>query len=170
MIVRAFSRAFETLDRFARLQLALAACAVLAILLAISLDVVLRTALSAPLTGTMELVSYYCMIPLVFLPIMVLEVRGEHIDTDLFYRFFPVFAKRLSVIISGLLSMGIYGLLTYITYEQAISSTGRGEVSAGVNLMPIWPVRWILPLAFASSTLAALGLTIRNLKGVSQDA
>ncbi len=169
MILKALSRPFELLDRFARLQLALAAFAVLAILLAISLDVVLRTTLSAPLTGTMEVVSFYCMIPVVFLPIMILEVRGEHIDTDLFYRFFPVAAKRLSVIVSGLLSIGIYGLLAYITYEQALSSTSRGEVAMGVNLMPIWPVRWILPLAFASSTIAALALTIRNLKGVAQD-
>lgn len=170
MTLNALSRPFELLDRFARLQLAIAAFAVLAILLAISLDVVLRTTLSAPLTGTMEVVSFYCMIPVVFLPIMILEVRGEHIDTDLFYRFFPVAAKRLSVIVSGLLSVGIYGLLTYITFEQAVSSTGRGEVAMGVNLMPVWPVRWILPLAFASSTLAACALTIRNLKGVKQDA
>lgn len=170
MSLTLLSRPFDVLDRFARLQLAIAALAVLAILLAISLDVVLRTTLSAPLTGTMEVVSFYFMIPVVFLPIMILEVRGEHIDTDLFYRFFPVAAKRLSVIVSGLLSVGIYGLLTYITFEQAISSTERGEVAMGVNLMPVWPVRWILPLAFATSALAAFALTIRNIKGVEQDA
>lgn len=170
MILKIVSRPFDALDRFARLQLAIAAFSVLAILLAISLDVVLRTTLSAPLTGTMEVVSFYFMIPVVFLPIMMLEVRGEHIDTDLFYRFFPVAAKRLSVIVSGLLSVGIYGLLTYITFEQAVSSTARGEVAMGVNLMPVWPVRWILPLAFASSTAVAFALTIRNLKDAKQDA
>lgn len=166
MTLNILTQPLNVLDRFARLQLAIAGFAVMAILLAISLDVVLRTVLSAPLTGTMEVVSFYCMIPVVFLPIMILEVRGEHIDTDLFYRFFPVTAKRLSVIISGLLSVGIYGLLTYITFEQAVSSTGRGEVAMGVNLMPVWPVRWILPLAFASSAAAAFVLTIRKIRGV----
>ena len=144
MSLTVLSRPLDLLDRFARLQLAIAACAVLAILLAISLDVVLRTTLNAPLTGTMEVVSFYCMIPVVFLPIMILEVRGEHIDTNLFYQFFPVAIKRLSVIVSGVLSLGIYGLLSYITFEQALSSTARSEVAMGVNLMPVWPVRWTI--------------------------
>lgn len=157
-------------DRVARGQLTLAALAICAILLAISLDVALRTLFQAPLTGTMEVVSFYCMIPVVFLPVMLLELRGEHIETDLFYRLFPDALKRLSIVISALLSIGIYGLLTYITIEQAISSTSRGEVSMGVNLMPIWPVRWILPFAFATSALGALLLSIRNLTRRSLDA
>ena len=150
-------------DQIARGQLALAAIAICSILFAISLDVILRTTLRAPLTGTMEVVSFYCMVPVVFLPIMLLELRGEHIETDLFYRLFPLSFKRVSIIISGTLSIGIYGLLTFITFEQALSSTSRGEVSMGVNLMPIWPVRWILPIAFSTSALGALLLLIRNL-------
>ncbi|MFK8081391.1 MAG: TRAP transporter small permease [Granulosicoccus sp.] len=154
---------YTALERFARMQLAIAALAIFAILVAISLDVILRSTIRAPLTGTMEVVSFYCMIPVVFLPIMLLEIRGEHIETDLFFRFFPVLAKKLSIIVSGLLSIGIYCLLAFITYEQAISSTSSGEVSMGVNMMPIWPVRWILPFVFASSAIAALVLSIRNL-------
>ncbi len=151
------------MDKLARAQLSVAAIAIFAILIAISLDVALRTAFRAPLTGTMEVVSFYCMIPVVFLPIMMLELRDDHIDTDLFFRFFPVALKRLSIVISGLLSIGIYGLLTYITFDQALSSTMRGEVSMGVNLMPIWPVRWVLPFAFATSALGALLLSLRHL-------
>lgn len=154
---------YQWTDRIARGQLALAAMAICSILFTISLDVILRATLRAPLTGAMEVVSFYCMVPVVFLPIMLLELRGEHIETDLFYRLFPLSFKRMSIIISGTLSIGIYGLLTFITFEQALSSTSRGEVSMGVNLMPIWPVRWILPIAFSTSALGALLLLIRNL-------
>ncbi len=163
------STLYELVDRLARAQLTLAALAICAILVAISLDVTLRTIFRAPLTGTMEVVSFYCMIPVVFLPIMMLELRGQHIDTDLFYNLFPVSLKRLSIVISGMLSIGIYGMLTYFTFEQALSSTLRREVSMGVNLMPIWPVRWVLPFAFATSALGALLLCFRALKQRAND-
>ena len=60
-------------DRIARGQLALAAVAICSILFAISLDLILRTTL----TRTMEVVSFYCMVPVAFLTIMLLELRGE---------------------------------------------------------------------------------------------
>ena len=60
-------------DRIPRVQLALAAIAICSILFAISLDVILQTTL----TRTMEVVSFYCMVPVAFLPVVLLELRGE---------------------------------------------------------------------------------------------
>ncbi len=142
-------------ERLARLQLHIASFAVLAILLNISLDVAMRAFFNASFSVTTELVSYYYMIPVVFLPIMTLELQGGHIDTDLFYRFFPQPAKVLSRIVSGVISIGIYGLLAYFTFKQAVSSTKSGEVAMGVNLLPIWPVRWVLPVVFVLAAAAA---------------
>lgn len=154
----------------ARLQLIIAATAVLAILLTISLDVGLRAVLNAPLSATIEVVSFYYMVPLVFFPVMTLELTGSHIDTDIFFHRFSPLVRRASVAVSGILTIGLYGLLGIVTLNQAIASARNGEVSMGVNLLPIWPVRWVLPIVFVSAMLAAVLLTARRLNGEDADA
>lgn len=153
----------------ARAQLQIAGLAVLAILLNISLDVIMRALFNAPFSATTELVSYYYMIPVVFLPIMMLELTRSHIDTDLFYRMFPNWLKKLSRVVSGVISIGIYGLLAQYTLQQALSSTARGEVAMGVNMLPIWPVRWFLPVVFTLAAVTALLTTIQFIRQGEQD-
>lgn len=57
---------FEYAEKLAQLQLIVAALAVLALLLTISLDVILRATVNAPFSATIEIVSFYYMIPIVF--------------------------------------------------------------------------------------------------------
>ncbi|MDA4847249.1 TRAP transporter small permease [Hoeflea poritis] len=153
----------------ARLQLALAALAVLAILLTVSVDVLLRASVNAPIGATIEIVSFYYMIPLVFFPIMTLELKGGHIDTDLFYRLFPRRMKQLSIVVSVLLTALIYLVLAYFTFKQAVVSTDNGEVSMGISHLPIWPVRWVLPFVFATSAVAAFLLCVKRFQDRDRD-
>jgi TRAP-type C4-dicarboxylate transport system permease small subunit len=161
---------YRTVGRVANFQLTLAAIGVLAILLTISLDVFLRAAFNAPFSATIEIVSYYYMIPVVFFPMMYLEHTGTHIDTDLFYGLFPTGLQKFSDLVSGLITIGIYGLIGFVTFKQAITSTQSGEVAMGVNLLPIWPVRWILPIVFISAAFAATLLTIHRILKGTDDA
>lgn len=154
----------------ANFQLTLAAIGVLAILLTISLDVFLRAVFNAPFSATIEIVSFYYMIPVVFFPMMYLEHTGTHIETDLFYRLFPIRLQKLSDLASGLITIGIYSVIAYLTFKQAIKSTHSGEVAMGVNLLPIWPVRWVLPIVFTSAALAATLLTINRILKGNDDA
>lgn len=153
----------------ARLQLAIAALAVFAILLTVSVDVLLRASVNAPIGATIEIVSFYYMIPLVFFPIMTLELTGGHIDTDLFYRLFPRRLKQISIIVSVLLTTVIYLVLAYFTFKQAVISTNNGEVSMGISHLPIWPVRWVLPFVFATSAVAAFLLCVKRFGSRDQD-
>ncbi len=151
-------------ERLAKLQLHLAGLAVLAILLNISLDVAARAFFNTSFSVTTELVSYYYMVPVVFLPLMTLEVKGEHINTDLFYRYFPEALKTMSRLVSGAISIGIYGLLANFTFKQAIIATKSGEVAMGVNLLPIWPVRWVLPVVFTLCAVIALLVALQSVR------
>ena len=158
--------ALQTLaERLAALQLAVAALAVFAILGSISVDVFLRTAFNAPFSSTIEIVSFYYMIPLAFLPIATLEITDGHIRTDLFYRLFPSRGRIGADILSGILTASIYALLGWITFQQAVVSTRSGELAMGVALLPIWPVRWVLPFAFATSAAIAFLLIMQHLTG-----
>lgn len=77
--------------------------------------------------------------------------------------------KQFSYAIAGILTIGIYSLLTYVTLKQAISSTQAREVSMGVSLLPIWPARWVLPVVFSSSAVAALILSIKHIMNGTDD-
>lgn len=151
----------EWLDKLATFQLMLAAFAVLGILLAIFIDVCSRAIFNAPIGMTLDIVSYWCMIPVTFFPLMYLEIRREHIETDLFYSRFSPRLRHLSDLISGILATAIYVGIAWLTFQQAITATQSQEVSMGVNLIPIWPARWILPLAFGSAAFASILVTVR---------
>lgn len=157
-------------EALASLQANLAGLAVLGILLTISIDVLMRAIFKAPFSATTEIVSYYWMVPAVFLPMMFLEISKGHIETDLFYQHFSLGMKKVARLIAGVLTIGIYGLLTWFTLEQALRATARGEVAMGVNLLPIWPVRWIMPVVFALTTATALLILVKRVFGDDPDA
>ena len=157
---------FRTLaERLAALQLAVAGLAVLAILGTICVDVFLRAAFNESFSSTIEIVSFYYMVPLAFLPIATLEFMDGHIRTDLFHRLFPVSARTAADVLSAIMTTGIYGLLSWITFKQAIVSTRSSELAMGVALLPIWPVRWVLPFAFATSAAIAFLIIVLHLTG-----
>ncbi|SDX54515.1 TRAP transporter small permease [Litoreibacter albidus] len=162
-------RATRFVGQLAALQLAISAIAVLAILVTVSMDVVMRAAFNAPFSSTIEIVSYYYMIPMAFLPLAMLELRGEHIDTELLYNLMPSPVQKLSTLVAGMLACLIYAVLTYYSFKQAMTSTTAGELAMGVNLLPIWPVRWIMPVAFFMGIIAALLLTLQRLFNTGAD-
>ena len=88
-------------EALASFQANLAGLAVLGILLTISLDVLMRSIFKAPFSATTEIVSYYWMVPAVFLPMMFLEISKGHIETDLFYQHFSVRLKKIARLIAG---------------------------------------------------------------------
>ncbi|WP_304511597.1 TRAP transporter small permease [Desulfobacula sp.] len=151
------------LESLAHFQNRLAGFAVLLILVHVSLDVLMRYMLNSPIPATLEVVSFYYMIALTFLPMLILEYQDKHIKTDLFFRQFPKALQRVSIAASGLMAVFFYWLLTYVCFEEALSATHRGEVVMGVHLLPIWPARWLLPVAFLSASIGALFSTIRAL-------
>lgn len=157
-------------ERLASFQATLAGLAVLGILVTISLDVLMRALFRAPFSATTEIVSYYWMVPAVFLPMMFLEISKGHIETDLFYQHFSVGLKKFARFLAGVLTIGIYGLLAWFTLEQALRSTARGEVAMGVNLLPIWPVRWVMPVVFTLAAATALLVLLKRVLGDDPDA
>lgn len=167
--LNAMNRLDQIIRWIAAMQLALAAIAVLGILMTVALDISLRAMANASFSSTIEIVSFYYMIPLAFFPIATLELTDGHIDTDLFFLLFPPLIKALAILVAGGLAVAIYSVLTFVTFNQAIVSTRTNELAMGVNLLPIWPVRWVLPVAFGSGTLAAVLLTVRHLVSEQRD-
>ncbi len=119
-------------------------------------DIVCKLTLNAPITGTLETVSYYYMVSLVFLALPYVEMRSEHVSVDLFFQKFP---KRLQIIVyvtGTLLAATYYAVFAYTTYLDALKATLQLETVMANFLFYVWPSRWALPIGSAALVLMLL--------------
>lgn len=137
-------------------KMALAAVFMVLMMLHVAADVGLKLALNQPITGTLETVSYYYMISIVFLPLAFVEMRNEHVAVDVFFQMFPSALKVAVYVLGGLISVGYYGLFTYQTTIDALKATAELETVMGNFLFYVWPSRWALPLGGGALCLAIL--------------
>ena len=146
----------RSLAAFSRALTVLAALSICLMMLHVVVDVFCNYAFSAPLIGTLEIVSYYYMVSAVFLPLALVEWRNQHIYVDLFYqRFSPTF-RRAADILALLLSAGFFAMLAYQSGIDALRAISINEMALGSAYMPIWPSRILLPVGFGATALVCL--------------
>ena len=124
-------------------------------------DVAGRYFLNSPIPGTLEIVSYYYMVPAVFLPLATIELTRGSIAVDLFFMMMSDPMKRASVFLVLVLSTVVYAGLAYVTAGDALRSFSRSEVVMGPVTILVWPTRVILPLSFALGGLVSLWHLLR---------
>lgn len=129
----------------------------------IVIDVVLKFGFNTPIQGNLEIVSFYYMVAVVFLPLAMVELRHEHISVDLFFLMLPNLIRQLVYAAGSLVTALFFALLTYQTFLDAVNATRVGEVMMGTNFVPIWPSRWALPAGFLVICLATILHTCRAL-------
>lgn len=122
----------------------------------ITLDVGIRYFLNGQIVGTLEVVSFYYMVALVFLAFGHVEFRNENIRVDLFAQMMPRGAQFALYMLACGLGLLFFGMLFWQTLLDAISSTRRGEDAMANFTFYLWPARWALPLGFAGAFLAVL--------------
>ena len=140
-----------------RLTVVIAAVAILLMMLHVSADVLFRVVASKSLPGTAEIVSHYYMVALSFLPIAYAELKDRHIEATVLTDLMPASAQATLKILGMLFSLGIYGLMTYVSGREAIKKTAiNAVVESGTHKLLVWPSYWILPVSFALMCLALL--------------
>lgn len=150
-------------------NLLIGSIAVFAMLLHIIVDVTARHLFHVPVQGTLEIVSYYYMVGLVYLAIPVVQARSQHIFVELFT---TGLSRRMEQIIDG--SVRVFTALAlaffaWITMKEAIYQTGVGTVvEAGTGTIAVWPTRWLLPFSLISTTLICLWQALQLFKGSIQ--
>ena len=114
----------------------------------VSADVTGRFFFGRPIEGTTEIVSAYYMVIVAYLPWAYLARQGNHISVDIFTRLMPLsMAHWLDVFVKALV-VAYLSLFVYQTGSQAIGQTRIAEVwQAGTTFLPVWPSRWVPPLA-----------------------
>jgi TRAP-type C4-dicarboxylate transport system permease small subunit len=132
-------RIFESLvKKFAYLLAGLAALSLVLMMLQTVMDVILNNVINKPIEGNLEVISIYHMVIIVFLPLALVELRHEHINSDLLVINFSKFWRRFTSLIDALQSFEI------------------NEVVMGSIYVPVWPARFALPLGFSAFMLVVL--------------
>jgi TRAP-type C4-dicarboxylate transport system permease small subunit len=131
----------------------------------VTVDVTGRTVFNHPFAGTTEIVSAYYMVAAAYLPWAWIARNDGHIVVDLFTRAAPLIFRQVLDLVVKLVTLAWVLLFAYQTGIRAIQQTRAGEVwEAAGDFLPVWPSRWMLPIA---GGLMALYLALRIIKDMA---
>src|SRR5262245_6163210 len=134
-------------DRLTRFLTMLGAVGVVLMMLHVCLDVLLRTFGFAPIPATVEIVSYYYVVLLAFLPLAWVERQHSMIAMELLDPLLPSGLRRISDIAIALLATAIYSALTWSTWLSAANNLASGAFVMALDLsIPIWPSYFLPPV------------------------
>lgn len=138
---------------------AIGAMAVLALLIHVSLDVVLRNLRGTPIPATYEIVTHYYMVGIAFLPLAWVERKGAMVRIDLVHGMLPLRGQRITDRVVTLISALVYAMLTWVTLRTALTNSGNASFIMTNNVRVVtWPAYWLPPAGLA---LAALVTAMR---------
>jgi TRAP-type C4-dicarboxylate transport system permease small subunit len=136
------------------------ALAVVAMMLHISLDVILRNAFRISMNTVPEIVARYYMTALCFLPLGWLEMRRQMISVELLDFALSNRARRVSDAMVMALATIVYAMLAWTNWHKAIAETKVGTlVEIASYKMPVWHSFYIAPIGFTLAALTSAILT-----------
>lgn len=161
----------ERLLKRASNALALVAGAALVLMmLQITVDVLLRTVLGTPLPQTIEFVSFYYMLAVVFLPLAAVEFAGHHVAVNLLSARLGKAGRRLLQLLAMAAGFIYFALMTYETGLAALDNYEIGEYLMGAFALPTWPGRFFLPVGCGLYALVLVYRFVQVLGGKDLDA
>lgn len=142
------------LSRLADIFLWAGAIAVLAMMVHVSADVIMKVALNQPIMGTLEIVSFVYMVGCTFLPLAHVQLSRTLIIVEVFtQKLAPEKNLRLDIA-AAVLTVAYLLLLAIMGSVVALAKTEIGEAQDATYFdLPVWPMRWVF---CASCGLAAL--------------
>ena len=131
----------------------------------VNVDVFSRYLFNRPVPGTLEIVSNYYMVAVVFLPLAMVERNNAHISVELVSQHLPLRPRMLLIAFASLASAAYFAAFTWQTWFDAIAKFELGEYIRGQIAIINWPSRFVLPLGCALITLVLLYNAWRLLRG-----
>jgi TRAP-type C4-dicarboxylate transport system permease small subunit len=140
------------------------AVAVLAMMLHISLDVVLRNLFRISMNTTPEIVARYYMVAIAFLPLGWLHLRNQMIAVEVLDFMLPPRLQQVQSVIIALAGMTIYAALAHVTFAKALKEARSGAFVELVSFkLPVWHSYFLPPVGFALAALACLLIALAAL-------
>lgn len=140
------------LDRILYAGAALAGAILAAIVVAISINVILRNFMGAPIRGLLDLVEYGLLVVTFAGAPWVLSKNG-HVVVDLVTGALPdASAEKLARVVA-VIGCALAAILTYYAAQAMLVSYGRGSMIRTAFTVPEWWVLSVMPTSFLLITL-----------------
>ena len=144
----------------------LAGLAMFAMVFCVTIDVIMRYSLYAPLSWSYDLVSMYLLPAIVFLPVALVQRNAHHVNVDILYLRLSPGRQRLAAALSLLCAGGVFSIIGILAGIKGWTSVAADEVVSG----PIaWPV-WVGPALLAAGTALFLLRCIAGLLAIAAGA
>jgi TRAP-type C4-dicarboxylate transport system permease small subunit len=152
MLLRTLDRVNKTLTL---VGMALTSLCVIAMTLILCADVFLRYVFAKPLHATVEVISLL-MVSAAVLAMAMAQRDRRHIRVELLLLRLPQRARLGLEVISLILLLGIFGVMTYQTGMLAWHSFLIKEITVGIIAFPIWVAKLIVPIGLLIWLLQAI--------------
>lgn len=151
------SRAQRLIETLGDWLCAPAELCVLLMLIHMLLDIGARLVLGSGLEGMVESVTHLYMVGVAFLPVAALEARSQHLRVEALAERLPARGSHALALLAKAVTVVVGAVMCWLTAEQALDATMMSEhVELTRWSLPIWPARWVFPLAFGLMAIAAL--------------
>jgi len=155
MLLRGLLKFASYVEAAARI---LAASMMMAVMLIVVTDVVLRYAFNSPLSWAYDFVSLYLMVGIFFLILSETYIAGAHIAVDLLVQRMPPRMRGMTEMIVTGSSVGLFVLIAAGGAHQLDVSWANNDVLAGAIPWPTWPG---YALVLVGASLLALRLALQ---------
>lgn len=145
------------LSRLAGAFLLAGAVAILAMMVHVSADVIMKVALHQPIMGTLEIVSFIYMVGCTFLPLAHVQLSRDLIIVEVFTQKQTPEKNLRFDIAAAVLTTAYLLLLAVMGAVVALAKTEIGEAQDATYFdLPIWPMRWVFCISCGLAALIAL--------------
>ncbi len=133
------------------------AVVVVAMMLFICVDVVLRNVFRFSFNMTTEVVARYFMVAIAFMPLAWLELRRQMISVELLDFVLKPNIRRAMDFVILLIAALVYGLLAYANWLKAFKEYNSGTLVELVSWkMPIWHSYFLVPIGLSLAVFACV--------------
>ena len=146
----------QALSRLNGLATGFCGIIVLALVLHVTAEVVMRYVFGAPLKGTIQFVSLYYMTAISFVALGAVEERDSHISVEVLTNLMPYRAVAVCTVAGTLMSTLVAAGLTFRSWGEAMTQFRQQSfVMEGGFSLPTWPTYYFLPIGFGLMMLVA---------------
>lgn len=122
-----------------------------AMMLHICIDVFSRFFLGAHIAGTLEYVTYFYMVTVVFLPLAAVQEERGHVFVEVIAQ---LFSDKVNLWVdrgSQIFTLCYTAFIAYWGWKEGLRSFASHEVVTIIsNDLPLWPSRFLVPLGLAA--------------------
>ena len=137
--------------------------AVVSMLFHIVLDVVSRNILNQPIQGTLEYTTYWYMVTLSFIGMWLAQTKREHIAVTLLTERLPALATSIIAAAGTLISVTFLIFLAWFGWQAAVDYAAIQEY-VGIDRIPIWPIRFIVPISLLALAVTMAITTVQDIR------